>query len=177
MILTPLPQAGAVHPVPFQEVAGYVSVSWDEAVVQIGGNLAVFAAFGALAPVRWRIGLATVAALAAAGSITVETLQYALDLGRVSSVDDVLLNTAGAVLAALVTRRWWRRVHPPAAISVTPVDLVQDPGTHRAQPRRSQLVIHCRIGCLPPPQLQDRERRSTFPTRQRVRVQDRYCAA
>jgi glycopeptide antibiotics resistance protein len=26
----------------------------------------------------------------------------------VSSVDDVLPNTLGAVLAALVTRRWWR---------------------------------------------------------------------
>jgi glycopeptide antibiotics resistance protein len=107
MILTPLPQAGEVHPVPLQEVAGYVSVSFDEAVIQLGGNLAVFAAFGALAPLRWRIGLGAVAALAAAGSITVETLQYALDLGRVSSVDDVLLNTAGAILAALATRRWW----------------------------------------------------------------------
>ena len=67
----------------------------------------------ALAPVRWRLGrgtgavLAVVAGLAAAGSATVETLQWALDLGRVSSADDVLLNTAGAVLAALVTRHWW----------------------------------------------------------------------
>jgi glycopeptide antibiotics resistance protein len=52
--------------------------------------------------------LAVVAAGAAAGSLLVETLQWALDLGRVSSVDDVLLNTLGAVLAALVTRPWWR---------------------------------------------------------------------
>jgi hypothetical protein len=108
MILTPLPQAGVVHPVPFQEVPGYLSVPLSETIVQIGGNLAVFAAFGALAPVRWRIGLVPVAAFAAAGSITVETLQWALDLGRVSSTDDVALNTAGAVLGALVTRRWWR---------------------------------------------------------------------
>jgi glycopeptide antibiotics resistance protein len=114
MILTPLPQPGAVHPVPFQEVAGYFSVSPSEAVVQVVGNLAVFAAAGALAPVRWRLGrgtasvLAVVAGSAALGSVLVETLQWALDLGRVTSVDDVLLNTAGAVLAALVTRRWWR---------------------------------------------------------------------
>jgi glycopeptide antibiotics resistance protein len=38
----------------------------------------------------------------------VETLQYVLRLDRVSSVDDVLVNTAGAVLAALASRRWWR---------------------------------------------------------------------
>ena len=63
---------------------------------------------------RWRLGgrtrgvLGVVAAGAAAGSLLVETLQWALGLGRVSSVDDVLLNTLGAVLAALVTRPWWR---------------------------------------------------------------------
>jgi hypothetical protein len=114
MILTPLPRDGEVHPVPFQEVAGYFSVPPEEAVVQVVGNLAVFAAFGALAPLRWRLGsrpvvvLGVVAAAAAAGSVLVETLQWALDLGRVSSVDDVALNTAGAVLAALPTRRWWR---------------------------------------------------------------------
>jgi glycopeptide antibiotics resistance protein len=115
MILTPLPQDGAVHPVPFQEVSGYFSVPLSEAIVQVGGNLAVFAAAGALVPVRWRLGdgrtgtvLWTVGAGAAFGSALVETLQWALDLGRVSSVDDVLLNTAGAVLAAVATRRWWR---------------------------------------------------------------------
>jgi hypothetical protein len=115
MILTPLPQPGEVHPVPFQEVPGYLSVPPREAIVQVGGNLAVFAAAGALAPVRWRLGggrtrgvLAVVAAGAASGSLLVETLQWALGLGRVSSVDDVLLNTLGAVLAALVTRPWWR---------------------------------------------------------------------
>jgi glycopeptide antibiotics resistance protein len=114
MILTPLPQPGAVHPMPFQEVSGYFSVPPTEALVQVVGNLAVFAAAGALAPVRWRLGrgtgavLAVVAGFAAAGSVLVETLQWALHLGRVTSVDDVLLNTAGAALAALVTRRWWR---------------------------------------------------------------------
>ena len=56
MILTPLPRDGEVHPVPFQEVAGYFSVPPEEAVVQVVGNLAVFAAFGALAPLRWRLG-------------------------------------------------------------------------------------------------------------------------
>jgi hypothetical protein len=31
-----------------------------------------------------------------------------LQLDRVSSVDDVLVNAAGAVLAALASRPWWR---------------------------------------------------------------------
>ncbi|MER7754869.1 VanZ family protein [Kitasatospora sp. NPDC097643] len=80
------------------------------ATVQIVGNLLVFAALGYLAPVRFA-GLASVPrvlALAAGCSILVETAQYVLWLDRVSSVDDVLLNTAGAGLAALASRRWWR---------------------------------------------------------------------
>jgi VanZ family protein len=44
-------------------------------------------------------------ALGAGCSIVVETAQYVLRLDRVSSVDDVLVNAAGAVLAS---RRWWR---------------------------------------------------------------------
>jgi glycopeptide antibiotics resistance protein len=47
-------------------------------------------------------------ALGAGCSVVVETAQYVLRLDRVSSVDDVLVNAAGAVLAALASRRWWR---------------------------------------------------------------------
>ncbi|MFI1965522.1 VanZ family protein [Streptomyces pathocidini] len=77
---------------------------------QIVGNLLVFAALGFLVPLRF-VALASVPrilALAAGCSVLVETAQYVLRLDRVSSVDDVLLNTAGAVLAALVSPRWWR---------------------------------------------------------------------
>lgn len=79
------------------------------AFVQVGGNLLVFASLGAMLPVRSAhlTSLARIAAVAAGASLTVEVLQYALRLGRVSSVDDVIVNTAGAVLAAAVTRRWW----------------------------------------------------------------------
>jgi len=77
---------------------------------QIIGNLLVFAALGFLAPLRfaalasvWRV-----LALGAGCSVLVETAQYVLRLDRVSSVDDVLLNAAGAGLAALASRRWWR---------------------------------------------------------------------
>jgi len=77
---------------------------------QVVGNLLVFAALGFFAPLRFAAlaKLSRILALAAGCSILVETAQYVLHLGRVSSVDDVLLNTAGAGLAALVSRRWWR---------------------------------------------------------------------
>ncbi|WP_252440781.1 VanZ family protein [Pseudonocardia humida] len=77
---------------------------------QIVGNLLVFAALGAFAPLRFAAlaALPRVLALAGACSALIEIAQYALQLDRVSSVDDVLLNTAGAGLAALASRRWWR---------------------------------------------------------------------
>lgn len=94
---------------PFTDLTDLVGASWETVSVQVGGNLLVFAALGALLPVRSRAmsSTARVAAVAAAFSVIVEALQYALRLGRFSSVDDVLLNTAGAVIFALVTRRWW----------------------------------------------------------------------
>ena len=83
---------------------------------QVVGNLFVFAALGFFAPQRfaalasvWRV-----VALAGGWSAVLECAQY-LWLDRVSSVDDVLLNAAGAGLAALASRRWWRR---PAASDV-----------------------------------------------------------
>ena len=47
--------------------------------------------------------------LAAGASAVVETLQYALDLGRVSSVDDVLRGALGAGLAAAASQPLSRR--------------------------------------------------------------------
>ena len=108
MVLSPLPQESDVHLVPLHELGWYLNGDLGSVAVQFFGNLAVFAAFGAAAPVRWVLRLPVVALLAAAGSATVEVLQFLLDMGRVASVDDVLLNTVGAVLAALATRHWWR---------------------------------------------------------------------
>ncbi|KOG08817.1 MULTISPECIES: VanZ family protein [Streptomyces] len=76
----------------------------------IGGNLLVFAALGFFAPMRFAAlaSVPRILALGAGCSVLVETAQYVLRLDRVSSVDDVLVNAAGAVLAALASRRWWR---------------------------------------------------------------------
>ena len=77
---------------------------------QVVGNLLVFAALGFFAPLRFTTlaSVPRILALAAGCSVLVETAQYVLRLDRVSSVDDVLLNTAGAGLAALASHRWWR---------------------------------------------------------------------
>ncbi|MFF7489381.1 VanZ family protein [Streptomyces luteogriseus] len=78
--------------------------------VGIGGNLLVFAALGLFAPVRFAAlaSVPRILALGAGCSILVETAQYVLRLDRVTSVDDVLVNATGAVLAGLASRRWWR---------------------------------------------------------------------
>ncbi len=78
--------------------------------VGIGGNLLIFAALGFFAPMRFAAlaSVPRILALGAGCSALVETAQYVLRLDRVSSVDDVLVNATGAVLAALASRRWWR---------------------------------------------------------------------
>jgi hypothetical protein len=76
----------------------------------IVGNLLIFTALGFFAPMRFAV-LASVPRLLALGggcSVLVETAQYVLQLDRVSSVDDVLVNAAGAALVGLASRRWWR---------------------------------------------------------------------
>ncbi|MGC4885567.1 VanZ family protein [Micromonospora sp. DT227] len=119
MTLMPGPGAGVVPGrvslVPLRDLATMGPLG-------IGGNLLVLAALGFFAPMRFA-ALASVPRLLALGagcSAVIETLQYALRLDRVSSVDDVLVNAAGAVLFGLASRRWWRapaqRRHPvPAA--------------------------------------------------------------
>ncbi|WP_240669873.1 VanZ family protein [Actinoplanes solisilvae] len=80
----------------------------------IAGNLLIFAALGFFAPMRFATlaSVPRVLALGAACSVLVEIAQYAFRLDRVTSVDDVLVNAAGAGLAALASRRWWRTPAP-----------------------------------------------------------------
>jgi hypothetical protein len=87
----------------------------------IAGNLLVFAALGFFVPMRFAAlaSLPRILALGTGCSVLIETAQYVLRLDRVSSVDDVLVNAAGAVLAALASRRWWRSTHPSLHTSTT----------------------------------------------------------
>ncbi|MGW5644871.1 VanZ family protein [Saccharopolyspora sp. NPDC003752] len=111
MVLTPTSGARGVSLIPLQDLVALLDARVATVVVQVGGNLLVLAAFGAFVPVRFAAlaRLHRVAAASAGVSATIELLQYVLDLGRVSSVDDVLMNTAGATIAALLTRRWWAK--------------------------------------------------------------------
>ncbi|WP_239118082.1 VanZ family protein [Paractinoplanes ferrugineus] len=95
--------AGRVSLVPLRDLV-------TMAPLGIGGNLLVLAALGFFAPMRFAAltALPRVLALGAGCSVLIETAQYVFRLDRVSSVDDVLINAIGAMLAALLSRPWWR---------------------------------------------------------------------
>ncbi|MCW2903767.1 MAG: rane protein [Streptosporangiaceae bacterium] len=78
-----------------------------DVVTQLGGNLALFAPLGIVLPIvfsrlRGPLRLAVVSGLI---SLAVETAQGTLVKGRAFDIDDVILNTAGVVLAYLIIGR------------------------------------------------------------------------
>ncbi|WP_406005388.1 VanZ family protein [Streptomyces sp. NBC_00637] len=85
-----------------------------DAVKQIGGNILLGVPFGVLVPVvapRAR-GLLRVLLLTAIVMLLVEIAQGALVTGRAFDIDDVILNTTGALIGyLLVGRRMSRAVH------------------------------------------------------------------
>lgn len=95
--------AGAVSLVPLRDLVTMGPLG-------ITGNLLVFASLGFFAPMRFAAlaSVPRILALGAGCSALVEIAQYVFQLDRVSSVDDVLVNATGAVLAGLASRRWWR---------------------------------------------------------------------
>jgi glycopeptide antibiotics resistance protein len=113
MIMLPGGRAGAVPGrvslVPLRDLLTIAAAGPLTFTGQVVGNLLVFAALGFFAPLRFAAlaSVPRILALAAGCSVVVEAAQYLLRLDRVSSVDDVLLNAAGAALAALASRRWW----------------------------------------------------------------------
>lgn len=108
MIMSPGSDTSRVSLVPLRDLLAVLADGPVTATVQVVGNLLVFAALGFFAPIRFAVSVPRILALAAGCSVLVEVAQYVLQLNRVSSVDDVLLNTLGAGLAALASRRWWR---------------------------------------------------------------------
>ncbi|WP_405976961.1 VanZ family protein [Streptomyces sp. NBC_00158] len=86
-----------------------------EAGKQLGGNVLLGVPFGLLLPVLLpqARGLLRVAAVTALVMTLVELIQGSLVTGRAFDVDDVILNTAGALLGYLLLgRRMGRAVHP-----------------------------------------------------------------
>ncbi|WP_083936291.1 VanZ family protein [Nocardiopsis ganjiahuensis] len=119
---------GGVELVPFADLT---ASGWSRTgAYQNGGNIAMFLPLGVLLPftLGGRLaGFPRVLAASGAVSVTVEILQYVLGTGRITSVDDVILNCTGAVLGSLLTWPWWRarRRRPeressaPSALSAT----------------------------------------------------------
>ncbi|MFJ3582450.1 VanZ family protein [Streptomyces sp. NPDC090127] len=86
-----------------------------DTVKQLGGNLVLGMPFGLLLPLlsRRTRGLVQVALLTIGTMLLVELIQGALITGRAFDIDDVLLNTTGALFAyLLIGRRLGRAVHP-----------------------------------------------------------------
>jgi hypothetical protein len=102
MALTPLPGPSGFMLVPFADLADQVRT--PGAWAQIFANVVFLLPFGVLAPLRWRWARRPwrVLLAAAAYSIALEALQHLLGMGRVSSVDDVIQNTAGAFFGAVL---------------------------------------------------------------------------
>ncbi|WP_239516192.1 MULTISPECIES: VanZ family protein [unclassified Streptomyces] len=101
---------------PGHSISAYLDgASTTEAVRQLGGNLLLGLPFGVLLPVLMppARGLLRVAAVTVCLMTLVELIQGALVTGRVFDIDDVILNTAGALLGyLLIGRRLGRAVHP-----------------------------------------------------------------
>ncbi|MEU6620921.1 VanZ family protein [Streptomyces litmocidini] len=86
-----------------------------ETVKQLGGNIALGVPLGILLPLlsRKTRGLLRVALVTATTMLLVELVQGALITGRAFDIDDVLLNTTGALLGyLLIGRRLGRAVRP-----------------------------------------------------------------
>jgi hypothetical protein len=83
--------------VPFEELHGSVG---DFGVAQLFGNALIFVPLGFLAPLRWPRIDSPIGILMAATtlSVTIEMLQFVLPTGRQSSLTDVIMNTAGALV-------------------------------------------------------------------------------
>ncbi|MFS8197794.1 VanZ family protein [Streptomyces sp. CWNU-52B] len=86
-----------------------------DAFKQIGGNIVLGIPFGLLLPVLvpGTRGILRVILLTATAMLLVELVQGALITGRAFDIDDVILNTTGALIGYLLLgRRVSRAVHP-----------------------------------------------------------------
>ncbi|MDX3192050.1 VanZ family protein [Streptomyces sp. MN03-5084-2B] len=113
----------------------------DGSLWQVIGNVLLLCPLGALLPLRIRRlrALPRIALAALVASVLVEGTQYLIHTGRVTSADDVLLNTAGATLGAALSRRRWRALDPapsaPVAIPLPRRSICEAPALRLRVPR------------------------------------------
>ena len=123
MLFTPQRASRSIELVPLHDLPTWLSGTASTALAQVVGNLLVLGGVGFFLPIRLHqtAGLARILGIAAACAVLIETLQWVLAIGRVSSVDDVIVNTVGAVLAAACSRRWWATEKTDAERRTLPV--------------------------------------------------------
>jgi hypothetical protein len=110
-----------------------------DALKQVGGNVLLGVPFGLLLPVLapGARGLLRVPALTAVVMLLVELVQGALVTGRAFDIDDVILNTTGALLGYLLLgRRLGRAVH-----ARTPREPKAAPAPRRAPAQRKKAPV------------------------------------
>ncbi len=72
---------------------------------QMAGNLLLLCWLGFLLPIAFRpVRPWTAVLIAAAASVGIETVQYLIAVGRVSSISDVFFNTVGAAAGAVAAK-------------------------------------------------------------------------
>jgi glycopeptide antibiotics resistance protein len=111
LALTLVPQDAAeadVELVPLSEIVDALTPPFELLLVETVLNVLLFAPFGAVLAVRG-VSVGRTVLAAAALSAAVELAQLLLVAGRTTSVDDVLLNTAGAWLGHAVLSAWAAR--------------------------------------------------------------------
>ncbi|MDX6313556.1 MAG: hypothetical protein QOF44_3020 [Streptomyces sp.] len=118
------------------------------ALRQVGGNLLLGVPFGVLLPVvapKAR-GVLRVLLTTAVVMLLVELVQGAIVTGRAFDIDDVILNTTGALLGYVVLGRWLgRKVHQvPEARAKAPVK-----APAKARVKRRPLADRFRRGRQP----------------------------
>jgi glycopeptide antibiotics resistance protein len=134
------------------------------ALRQVGGNLLLGVPFGVLLPVLapkargvFRVLLTTAVVM-----LLVELVQGAIVPGRAFDIDDVILNTTGALLGYVLLGRWLgRKVHrvPEAPVEAPAKASAKAPAKAPAKARVKQRPLADRV--------KDRFRRGRQPARQR----------
>ena len=107
---------------PFHSIEAALRGRGDQLVI---ANVALFIPVGlAFALQRWSMRRALV--VAAALSVVSETMQYATDSGRVAQVDDVIVNTVGALIGFVAVRWLVQERGVPGEVERRPRDHADD---------------------------------------------------
>ncbi|GAB3059417.1 VanZ family protein [Salinicoccus sesuvii] len=88
--------------IPFYSILDTFEYATDYAIINsIGMNILLFVPFGLFMYLFTKNEFLTTI-IACLFSIIIETLQYILPIGRITNIDDVILNTSGAILGMVV---------------------------------------------------------------------------